>query len=123
MTALCWGVPATVIPRPRRSNTDTGETGWPADTSDWWPPIRRVRASVGMGPVGSGEVDVDGFVLAAFLDLAALGKRPFVGLGCWLFDHEREAARPEPSGRDDVRLSREQSDVGGQVDPGEQADH
>jgi hypothetical protein len=49
--------------------------------------------------------------LTAFLDLAALGKRLLVGSGRGLFDHEREAARPASSRRDDVCFGGEQRDV------------
>ena len=46
--------------------------------------------------------------MAALLDLAALCERALVGLGRRLLDHEREAARPESPGRDDVGLGGEQ---------------
>src|SRR6478672_4672408 len=82
-------------------------------------------ASVGVASVGfwSGEVDAHRLVLAALLDLAALGERALVSLGRRLLDHEREATRPESPSRDDVCLGSEQGDVGGEVDPGKQTDH
>src|SRR5581483_2891631 len=73
--------------------------------------------------LGGGKVDADGFVLAALLDLAALGEGAFVRSRRGLLDHQREAARPEPPRCDDVRLGGEQGDVRGEVEPGEQPDH
>ena len=60
--------------------------------------------------------------MAAFFGFAALGEGAFVCLGGRLFDDGGEASWPEVFAGDDVCFGCEQGDVGGQVDPGEEAD-
>src|SRR5436190_24327931 len=96
----------------------TGELSSAALSRTWLLGCVGISACRGWGRVlGCGEVHADDLVLAALLDLAALGEGALVGSGRRLLDHEREAARPEPPGRDDVPFGGEQGDMGGQVDP------
>ena len=68
-----------------------------------------VFASVGLVVAGDEHVDV--LVLAAFFDFGALGECTFVGVGCGLFEDDREAAGPELACGDHVAFGSKQRDV------------
>src|SRR5581483_4494836 len=93
-------------------------------TITWAPPSRAgSRFDADSLVVFDGNVDLDVFVLSAFLDLAALGQRYLVGARSRLFEHDREAPRPETPHGNHISFSRQEERVGSEIDEGEQAEH